>query len=140
MTTLPPREHAAQLLGQHGARLTGPRQRVLAALLEAASPQSHADIMQRLDATGSMDRVTVYRVLEWLVTQGLAHRIAGDDRIWRFNAGADEAHHHAHFRCTRCGQMYCLEETRPQFALNLPSGFRFQHAELTLEGLCPACP
>ena len=85
------------------------------------------------------DRVTLYRTLDWLVTHGLAHRVAGSDRIWRFNATVEEGRSHAHFQCARCGAVFCLETTSPTLAATLPPGFRFERAELTVYGVCPNC-
>lgn len=99
-----------------------------------------------------MDRVTLYRALEWLTKNGLAHKIAGDDRIWRFRANAeDHSHQHAHFRCTRCTRLICLDtpETShdphsspllPLLApLPLPQGYQSHSFELTVHGLCAEC-
>lgn len=133
---------AHQRLQAIGARLTPAREHVLDILLSAPRALSHQEIEtvareQELD----FDRVTLYRVLDWLVTQGLAHKIEGRDRVWRFNAVTvtETEHGHAHFHCNRCGQVFCLEQLQPSFAVTLPSGFKFKKAELTIEGLCPNC-
>ena len=54
-----------------GARATPARVRVLELLSAAPSPLSHYDIEQSL-GEGSLDRVTLYRVLDWMVEAGLA--------------------------------------------------------------------
>ncbi len=125
-----------------GARSTPTREHVLAILLAAPSAMSHQEIEATARELGlDFDRVTLYRVLDWLVTQGLAHKIEGRDRVWRFNAvTVTEAEHgHAHFHCTQCGKVFCLEQMQPSFALTLPTGFRYEKAELTIQGLCPNC-
>jgi Fur family ferric uptake transcriptional regulator len=125
-----------------GARATPARERVLDILLVAQSAMSHQEIEAAAHAQGlDFDRVTLYRVLDWLVTQRLAHKIEGRDRVWRFNAvTVTEAEHgHAHFHCSRCGKVFCLEQMQPSFALTLPAGFRYEKAELTIQGLCPSC-
>lgn len=127
---------AESLIQTHG-RLTPARLQVLEILLAAPHALSHAEIEARLAAP--LDRVTLYRVLDWLVAKGLGHKIPGEDRSWRFNAIAHEAHGHAHFHCTRCGQVFCLSDLQPAFALSLPPGYRFQKAELSVHGECPAC-
>lgn len=131
---------AESLIKPHG-RTTPARVRVLDVLLAAPHAMSHAEIESRLDEDICPDRVTLYRVLDWLVSKGLAHKVASDDRAWRFNAvePSGQGHGHAHFHCTRCGQVYCLNELQPAFAFNLPPGYRFESAELTIQGLCPAC-
>jgi Fur family ferric uptake transcriptional regulator len=123
-------------------RATPAREHVLDILLAAPRALSHQEIEAAARAQGlDFDRVTLYRVLDWLVTQGLAHKIEGRDRVWRFNAVTvtETEHGHAHFHCTRCGKVFCLEQMQPSFALSLPAGFRFEKAELTVQGLCPSC-
>jgi Fur family ferric uptake transcriptional regulator len=129
---------AGDLIAPHG-RVTPARVRVLQALLAAPSALSHQDLERLLG--GEIDRVTLYRVLDWLLTKGLAHRLAGDDRLWRFSANRQTSmgHEHAHFHCRRCGRWYCLEAPKPVYTLSLPAGFRAEQDELTLRGLCSAC-
>lgn len=127
---------AETLIAPHG-RATPARQQVLQTLLAASHALSHGEIEDILG--GGLDRVTLYRVLDWLVGQGLAHKIAGEDRIWRFNAVGEGEHSHAHFRCTTCGQVFCLADLKPNLALRLPLGFQLQKAELNLQGQCPQC-
>ena len=80
-----PVEAAQVSLRTTGARVTQPRVQVLATILGSDKALSHHEI-EALLAGQSIDRVTVYRVLDWLVGQKLAHRISGQDRIWRFGA------------------------------------------------------
>jgi len=125
-----------------GARATPAREQVLDILLLAPRALSHQEIETTARDQGlNFDRVTLYRVLDWLVTQRLAHKIEGRDRVWRFNAITMTAteHGHAHFHCSRCGQVFCLEQLEPSFALTLPAGFQFEKAELTIQGVCPSC-
>jgi len=139
MTTQPSLS-AHDLLRNAGERATPARETVLDVLLGAARALTHQEIEQSAREHGlNADRVTLYRVLDWLVARRYAHRIAGEDRIWRFNAAGPEAHGHAHFRCTECGQVFCLTDLQPGLGFSLPKGFRFERAELTIQGLCPGC-
>jgi Fur family ferric uptake transcriptional regulator len=121
-------------------RTTRPRVAILAALLEARSALTHHEVERRVGRGMGVDRVTIYRVLEWLVARGLAHRVSGDDRVWRFNA-IDEEHagRHAHFQCNHCGEVTCLEEVVATRNVPLPSGYRPQEVELVVKGQCAAC-
>lgn len=85
-TRLFDRTPAQDVLKKINARVTQPRVRVLTLLLNAEHALSHTDIISLMAATGDepLDRVTIYRVLEWLLEQQLVHRIAGADRVWRF--------------------------------------------------------
>jgi Fur family ferric uptake transcriptional regulator len=131
---------AEQFIRQTGARLTRPRIMVLTVLLKAERALTHHEVEARLSADSGVNRVTIYRVLEWLTENGLAHKISGDDRIWRFNAAA-HAHTgpHAHFECSDCGQVLCLEPVESRPAVKLPAGFRQKAVELTVKGLCADC-
>ncbi|MDX2218377.1 MAG: Fur family transcriptional regulator [Burkholderiales bacterium] len=136
---------ADSLIREAGARLTGPRSAVLTRLLAADHAMTHQEITDALAADQAVDRVTVYRVLEWLVEQGLAHRIAGEDRVWRFSVsrgkvtGGGHDHRHAHFACTQCGQTFCLGDMPADVKVKLPAGFRTEAVELTLRGVCGHC-
>lgn len=137
-----------------GSRVTTARVRVLAVLMASGQPLSHHDIEQALSSTADFDRVTLYRVLEWLVRQGLAHRVAGNDRAWRFSvvgdqprmgvaagAGVKAGHdRHAHFHCNDCGKVYCLDAIEAgALHVPVPSGYRPESLELTLKGHCAQC-
>jgi Fur family ferric uptake transcriptional regulator len=103
-------------------RVTQARVSVMASLLQARSAVSHQDLQDKL---AEMDRVTLYRALDCLTEAGLAHKIASDDRIFRYHAGAGAEHHehraqhaaagqshqhqHGHFKCTRCARVFCLD-------------------------------
>lgn len=135
-----PTASAHDILRHAGERATPAREAVLDILLAAPRALTHQEIEQSAREKGlDADRVTLYRVLDWLVARRYAHRIAGEDRIWRFNAAGPEAHGHAHFRCTACGQVFCLNDLQPGLGFTLPKGFQFERAELTIQGLCPDC-
>ena len=122
-----------------GSRMTAPRMQVLAAMLGANRVLSHHDIEHMLGAA-RLDRVTLYRVLDWLVVQGLAHRIAGPDRVWRFSVTGEAHETHAHFQCNRCGKVLCLDElSARKVPLRLPAGCRPERMELTVTGVCAEC-
>jgi Fur family ferric uptake transcriptional regulator len=127
------------------ARVTAPRVAVLATLLTFDHAASHLDVAAAIAAHHAIDRVTVYRVLDWLVTIGLAHRIAGDDRVWRYKASgqprrAAPGHHmHAHFTCEQCGQTFCLDNIQPKLKIKLPAGFTSAEVDLKLRGQCAHC-
>jgi Fur family ferric uptake transcriptional regulator len=127
-------------IAARGGRVTRARAAVLEILRAAGHALTHEEIAAELSARGvAHDRVTLYRNLDWLVANELAHRVTGADRVGRYNAAIDEAHGHAHFHCERCNAVFCLEALKPAVAASLPAGFRLDHAELTLHGRCPNC-
>ncbi len=132
-------DFARERLRSRGERVTSARVAILTLLLDSPTALSHQDIAEALQAHGEQfDRVTLYRVLDWLVAHQLAHKLAGEDRIWRFNAVADEQHIHPHFQCTACGKLSCLDAV--QLSLSpLPAGYTLQAVDTTLRGICPGC-
>ncbi len=129
---------AEKLIKPRG-RATQARISVLDLLLHASHALSHAEVESAvLSANQQIDRVTIYRVLEWLVSNGLAHKIPGKDRAWRYSAAFQETHHHVHFHCTHCDQTICLSSTKPDL-IRLPKGYLFEESMLVIEGICPRC-
>jgi Fur family transcriptional regulator, ferric uptake regulator len=133
-------EGPAALIAAHGGRITRTRLAVLEILQASTHSLSHDAIAARLTAVDvPHDRVTLYRTLDWLVEQGLAHRISGPDRTWHFNRGGEKGGRHAHFHCDRCGHVLCLESVRADEHFDLPAGYRPERAELVFHGTCPDC-
>ncbi|MGO4331883.1 Fur family transcriptional regulator [Cupriavidus sp. 2TAF22] len=141
-------EAAHERLRELGARVTQPRLGILACLMESDEALTHQAVIDRMPADGeAVDRVTVYRVLDWLVEQGLAQKRAGHDRVFRFSLVEHEAaraqvhRQHSHFHCNRCDRTFCLDGAGvpAQSAPSVPSGFAVEHVELTVNGVCAEC-
>jgi Fur family ferric uptake transcriptional regulator len=134
---------AEELLRRTGERVTRGRVIVFASLLEAKRALTHAEVENRIARLYDIDRVTVYRVLDWLTQQGLTHRLAGDDRIWRFTAAHEarsrSAGNHPHFKCKSCGDVICLDEIVAAPRVALPAGYRGEELEVTVKGQCAMC-
>jgi Fur family zinc uptake transcriptional regulator len=68
--------HAEKLCRERGERLTPMRRQVLGALTESHHPLGAYEIIDRLAAEGARPApITIYRALDFLVANGLAHRI-----------------------------------------------------------------
>ncbi|MDE2430567.1 MAG: transcriptional repressor [Burkholderiales bacterium] len=147
---------ASDLLREAGVRVTDARINVLSVLLLSKRALSH---LETQDALPDMDRVTLYRALDCLTDAGLAHKISGDDRVFRYSSGSAQhaesghAHNlrdpHGHFKCTRCARVFCLDDAqqpaslREQLQVTLQStlgrGFQSHDIELTIKGWCADC-
>lgn len=125
-----------------GGRVTSSRVRVLGLLQSAQGSLRHGDIEAALSrgALPGIDRVTLYRVLDWLSDNGLAHKAADSRGVFRFSAAVPDAEHrrHVHFRCTECGGVRCLDMEVPK-PPSLPKGFRLTGVELDVRGECAGC-
>ncbi len=128
---------AAEQLRAAGVKVTPARLRVLEAISEVDRPLRHAELEAQL---ATINRVTLYRVLDSLVSCGLAFKLADDRGVFRFATVAARRQHasHAHFRCVDCGAVFCLN-TPPPPPPRLPRGFRLAEVELDLRGTCVDC-
>lgn len=133
---------ATDMAKAQGARLTPVRRRVLEILLEGHRAMGAYDVLQRLAAEGFGNQPPVaYRALEFLVDQGLAHRIA------RLNAFAacmhpGEAHAPAFLICRTCNHVAEAPATPVRAALDSAAaaiGFTIERSTVEALGLCPAC-
>jgi Fur family ferric uptake transcriptional regulator len=148
---------AEALLRESAVRVTTARVHVLAALLDAPRALTHQDVQDALASMDrvELDRVTLYRALDCLTEAGLAHKIAGDDRAFRYSAGAEHGaqqddpsvphHQHGHFKCTRCAKVFCLDSSgeaallRSALRETLGRGFQSHDIEFTIKGWCADC-
>jgi Fur family ferric uptake transcriptional regulator len=131
------------LLNRAGLDVTDNRVRVLEVVGNNNYPLSAGDIYQTLERTCSINRVTVYRILDLLVSRGLVDRISTGGRAFYYGMAPNENHRpHPHFYCKRCGQMDCL--TPESLNVNgdtLRKTFpgRIDKVEIRVDGLCKNC-
>jgi len=135
---LPSVESVTELIRRAGARATPARVRVLQLLRAAPTALAHNEVELSLGEP-VLDRVTLYRVLDWLVASGLAHKSTDNNRVYRFSAAtAGEHTTHIHFRCERCGGVFCLDASPPLIP-TLPDGFTLSRVDFDLRGCCATC-
>ena len=133
-------EQAEEMIRHTGDRITSGRTRVLGILLAEKQAISHHEIEKRMDDSHALNRVTIYRILEWLNKNGLVHKVIGGDRKWRYCTNIYTGlHQHAHFKCSRCTTVICLRDVKEQYSWPLPPGYQSQEVELTVKGLCAEC-
>lgn len=122
---------------------TDNRLRVLEVVGNNTYPLSAADIYQTLERTCSINRVTVYRILDLLVSHDLVDRISTGGRAFYYGMAPNENHRpHPHFYCTRCGQMDCLTpESLNVDSHTLRKTFpgRIDKVEIRVDGICKNC-
>ena len=127
---------ARELLSKTGKRVTKPRLETFAALVANNKAMSHGELRSLLP---DMDRVSLYRSLEWLIEQNLACTIdTSGQHLYISNAHQKPAHHHPHFCCTKCGLSTCLSDSQLS-NLEVPEGFKVSEIQLVIKGLCDSC-
>lgn len=138
---------AARLCDTQGGKLTELRALVLRLILEEATPLTAYQILDRLKARRrSAVPPTVYRALDFLLAQGLVHRIERLSAFVSCHAGAGHAgHDHRAVQfliCRRCGTVAEIEDATVAAALAGAAdraGFRANVATVELDGTCAAC-
>jgi len=136
-----PHEHAvADVLREHGLRVTAPRVAVYSAL--RTLPHATADDVTThvRGALGTVSNQAVYDVLAALEDVGLVRRIEPAGHPARFESRVADNHHHVVCRtCGRIDDIDCAVGEAPCLDAGKASGFAIDEAEITFWGLCPAC-
>lgn len=134
---------ARELCAQRGARLTSLREQVLELVWQSHKPLGAYQLMDQL-AEASTRRVappTVYRALDFLLEQGLIHRI---NRLNAYVGCPSPEHRHpSHFLlCRDCGVAVEMDSDSLNrgIADNAEAaGFTLESHSLEVTGLCPDC-
>lgn len=128
------------LLERGGVRPTSNRILVLRAIKEGKGPMSLAELESSLE---TLDKSSIFRVLSLLLEKHIVHAVEdgrgvecyelcsghGDDCLGEI---------HAHFYCTCCRQVYCLDDVVAP-AVPIPEGFVATSVNYMLKGICGKC-
>jgi len=133
---------AAAICRARGARWTPLRQEMMALLLATERPSTAYALLDRLRAArGAVAPPTVYRTLDFLIGQGLAHRVG---RLNAFVActGAGHEHHAQFLICRTCGAVSEIEDIAVNDAVDIAAalhGFRRGALPIEIDGWCGSC-
>ena len=126
-----------------GARLTDLRRQVLGLILDAPQPTGAYDLLDRLRATrDGAAPPTVYRALDFLLEQGLIHKLERLSAFVGCIAHDDHAHAAQFLICRGCGRVAEIEDHELAHALEHAAkrlGFTVGKATLEAEGQCASC-
>jgi Fur family zinc uptake transcriptional regulator len=133
---------AEKLCAARGVRLTSLRRRVLEILLDSDRPVKAYDCMERMRGAGRrVTPATVYRVLEFLLEHGLAHRVNALN-AYMACADAREAHPMIMLVCSGCGKT--VEFSAPVLYGSMldcagDRGFSVDGGSIEIQGTCRDC-
>lgn len=102
---------------------------------------SHSEIEEALEVT--VNRVTIYRILDRLIDEGVLHKIVNTDGAMKFalchtcTVQHHHSHNHIHFSCVDCKEVTCLEGIVPEF--KLPKKYEVMDVNFMVSGRCPSC-
>ena len=136
-------DRASFICEGRGTRLTDLRRQVLGLILDSGQPTGAYDLLDRLKTTRhSAAPPTVYRALDFLVENGLVHRL---ERLSAFVGciAQEEGDHAAQFLiCRSCGRVTEIDDHELAHALADAAerlGFTVGKATIEAEGQCAAC-
>jgi Fur family zinc uptake transcriptional regulator len=143
-------ERAEALCQTRGVQLTPLRRDVLRLVLEAEAPIGAYALLDQLKASRAKAAPpTVYRALDFLLEQGLIHRLERLNAFMGCNE-ALEGHHHDHAHdhphqfliCRGCGATREISDHAVAQAIAAAatrSGFSAARATVEIEGFCGKC-
>ncbi|MEX0971021.1 MAG: Fur family transcriptional regulator [Paracoccaceae bacterium] len=136
-------EAASQAISKRGARMTGLRRDVLSVLHHQGRALGAYEIVEQLEDDGkSSAPAAVYRVLDFLVENGLAHKIEGLSAYCACTgSGVDGPHTSVLLVCLDCGAVAenpCKIDA-PLGGFNAQSGFKPLSTTVESLGVCAAC-
>lgn len=135
-------QSADRQVAEHGVRLTPVRRRALEILLETHRAMGAYEVLQRLAEDGFGNQPPVaYRALDFLVEQGLAHRV---QRLNAYAACHAPGHDHApvFLICRECERVAEVESPELRSVLRDlagSSGFEIERTTIETLGLCAVC-
>ena len=134
--------HAHEQCTRNHVRFTAIRQRVLELIWQSHRPLGAYGILEALIGEGrSCAPPTVYRALEFLLEQGLVHRIASLNAfIGCMQPGHDGKGHF--FICRHCANATEFNDARVEQTINHAAdaaGFKAESQSIEVTGVCPNC-
>lgn len=134
--------HARRICIENNGRLTRQRMRALELVWQSHRPVGAYEILEQLRAEGFNGAPpTVYRALDFLLAQGLIHRI---ESLNAYTGCANPGQRHtAQFLiCSRCQRVAELDDPRVNNVISSTAasiGFAADSPVIEIRGLCPGC-
>jgi Fur family ferric uptake transcriptional regulator len=139
---LDPREVLRRYIVKHGLKSSRQRDLVAEVFFRAGGHLRVEELLEKVrEVNARVSQATVYRTVKILRDSGLAaarHFSEGETRY----ETSDEARHHDHLICTRCGRIVEFVNERIedlQRRVARAHGFAVSAHRLELYGLCPRC-
>lgn len=131
------------ILESVGVVATGNRLHVLETVGNNISPLTATDIFHIVGRVQSINRVTVYRILDLLVEKGIVEKLQVGKRAAYYGLAPNKNHApHPHFYCLQCGQVDCLQEDAISVdaaALQRTFAGEIVKVEVRVDGVCKNC-
>jgi len=135
-------ERARRVCEENQVRLTPIREKVLRLVWQSHNPLGAYDILPMLSKDGKVAAPpTVYRALDFLVAQGLVHRIASKNAFVGCSLASTQ-HISQFLLCRKCGVAIEIEAPAITEAIAHNAdqyGFQIDNETIEISGLCQCC-
>ena len=128
------------IIKSHNLSVTNGRKKVLKYFLKLDKPLGLKTIKSLV---GSMDRVTLFRILSIFEDRGVIHKIRLENgqalyALCKQTCQAGQhVHKHIHFKCESCDDVSCLTiDDFPTFSL---PNYQFNNIDINVSGFCRSC-
>jgi len=131
-----------KLIASKGMRATRLRLAVLGVMVGGQRAMTAHQILEGVRASGKVNRVTVYRILDHFTRLGILRRLPMGGRGARFELACEHHPPHPHFQCQKCGEVQCLDPVpieRLWGELRGPLGNEAERIEIRVAGTCSRC-
>ena len=132
-----------KLLKKKGVGLTPHRQVVFEIFSSSPKTFTAQRILEKIRKKRTMDKVTLYRILDLFVAKRIIRRLSASQGSLRYEIICDEHHpFHPHFICRDCGKMECLNDidlSSLRHSIQKKRHLEGEDIDLKLEGLCFRC-
>jgi Fe2+ or Zn2+ uptake regulation protein len=125
------------MLIENGIKPSLHRMKILEYLLDRKNHPTVDSIFK--DISGdipTLSKTTVYNTLKTFQDYGLVHGVTIEDNEVRYDAILEK---HAHFKCSKCGQLYDIEMDTKVLHLKSVSGHVVKESHLYFKGICKSC-
>jgi Fur family zinc uptake transcriptional regulator len=132
---------AVTACSMRGARLTPIRIRVFELIVEAEKPVKAYELLASLRQERRAAPPTVYRAIDFLMQQGLIHRVAAKS-AFVISRRPGDIHPRPFLVCERCGSVTELANELMDQILEGEArsrGFRTTSKTMEVQGVCAAC-
>ena len=124
-------------LSASGFRFTPQRRQVYDVLSQKLDHPTAEEVFIRAKKTmPEISLATVYNCLDALVASGMVRQVQLQRGATRFCPNMEE---HAHYYCDKCGAVFDVTLTEDSTAVPRPKGFKVDHYEIAVHGLCAEC-
>ena len=124
-------------LATSGFRFTSQRRHVYDVLLQKLDHPTAEEVFMRVRRQSpDISHATVYNCLAALVECGLVRQVQLQRGAARFCPNMEE---HCHYYCDACGAVFDVALTADSRVMPKPNGFKVDHYEIAVHGVCAAC-